>query len=354
MNSVTVDPEMKKRIMNSVSAAIKEQGRTGSAGSRQSGSAGSVSSRQTGSTGSANISRQTGSTGQARRPEVRRVPESARVTDIPKKDSGEQYEAPVRKKAKKTPVIVISTIAAALVIIMGVLFVFRYINSANKSATGIAMHNESVDLFSKTAAETQADGYFYAEATVAADEEAAEAEDRNKSDMYATTGISDEINIDSNAKNTLTGDYSVSLETTRAAGGDDSEGMGDARIDTISKALPFDLKGSGSGMFSDTISEEVFTGNGGEKVVLYTAPEGTDIYKDVTRADLEPVSEGTTPDGYVIRYCRLSFGNVADLAEGETSTDVNAAVFTKNGSVYLIVFSDIQPAEVIGRVADAV
>ena len=343
MNSVTVDPEMKKRIMNSVSAAIKEQGRAGSAGGRQAGS-----------TGSANISRQGGSAGQARRPEVRRVPESARVTDIPKKDSGEQYEAPVRKKAKKTPVIVISTIAAALVIIMGVLFVFRYMNAANKSASEIATHNQSVDLFSKTAAETQADSYFYAEATVAADEEAAEAEDRNKSDMYATTGISDEINIDPNTKNTLTGDYSVSLETTTAAVGDGSEGMGDARIDTISKALPFDLKGSGSGMFSDTISEEVFIGNGGEKVVLYTAPEGTDIYKDVTRAAFEPVSEGTTPDGYVIRYCRYSFGNVADLAEGETSADVNAAVFTKNGSVYLIVFSDIQPAEVIARVADAV
>ena len=343
MNSVTVDPEMKKRIMNSVSAAIKEQGRTGSAGRRQ-----------TGSTGSANISRQGSSSGQARRPEVRRVPESARVTDIPKKDSGEQYEAPVRKKAKKTPVIVISTIAAALVIIMGVLFVFRYMNAANKSASGIATHNQSVDLFSKTAAETQADSYFYAEATVAAGDEEAEEDMAKSDDMYSTTVANNEgVNIDSNAKNTLTVDITASLETT-AAERDGSEGMGDARIDTISKALPFDLKGSGSGMFSDTISEEVFIGNGGEKVVLYTAPEGTDIYKDVTRAAFEPVSEGTTSDGYVIRYCRYSFGNVADLAEGETSTDVNAAVFTKNGSVYLIVFSDIQPAEVIARVADAV
>ena len=69
MNSVTVDPEMKKRIMSSVSAAIREQG---------------------------------SSTGSVNRPEVRKAPESARVSGIPKEQREEQPVAPVRKKAKKT------------------------------------------------------------------------------------------------------------------------------------------------------------------------------------------------------------------------------------------------------------
>ena len=315
MNSVTVDPEMKKRIMNSVSAAIKEQG---------------------------------SSTGPARRSEVRRTPESARVTDIPREQTREQEEAPVRRKAKKTPVIVISSIAAVILILMGVLFVYRYIymSAASKSTTDIQTHNEAItNLFNKSGAETTTAG-FYAADTVAAGEESEAAYEDDDSSYKS------DLNLDSERH--FTSDVSLTLETTTAPSVDGSEGMGDVRIDAISKALPFELKGSGTGMFDENIIEEVFTGNGGEKVVLYSAQEGTDIYKAVTRSDVTILSEGTTPEGYAIKYCRLGFINVADPEEGETSAEVNAAIFTKNGSTYLIVFSDFQPEDVIGRVADAV
>lgn len=314
MNSVTVDPEMKKRIMNSVSAAIREQGN---------------------------------STGSISRPEVRKAPESARVTGIPKEPSVEKTEAPVRKKAKKTPVIVISSIAAAILILMGVLFVTRYMGAATKSASEVQVHNEWLN---KAAAETVAGGVQdnYAESPAAAGEMEDTEDEHYKNDIIFNADDTDD------SRRTLTAETTFVSEATTAASVDGSEGMGDARIDAIAKSLPFDLKGTGSGQFAENIIEEVFTGNGGEKVLLYTAPEGTDIFKAVTRENIVILSEGTTPEGYAIKYCRFGFVNVANLEEGETSADVNAAVFTKNGSTYLIVFSDIQPEEVIGRVADAV
>ena len=314
MNSVTVDPEMKKRIMSSVSAAIREQG---------------------------------SSTGSVNRPEVRKTPESARVSGIPKEQREEQPVAPVRKKAKKTPVIVISSIAAVILILMGVLFVTRYIGASTKSASDVQVHNEWIN---KAAAETIAAGIQdnYAESPAAAGEMEDTEDERYKNDIVFNADDTDD------SRRTLAAETTYASEATTAASVDGSEGMGDARIDAIAKALPFDLKGTGSGQFAENITEELFTGNDGEKVLLYTAPEGTDIYKTVIREDIVILSEGTTPDGYAIRYCRCGFVNVADLAEGETSADVNAAVFTKNGSTYLIIFSDIQPEEVIGRVADAV
>ena len=314
MNSVTVDPEMKKRIMNSVSAAIREQG---------------------------------SSTGSVSRQEVRRAPESARVTGIPKEQPGEQNEAPVRKKAKKTPVIVISSIAAVILILMGVLFVTRYMNASTKSMSEVHVHNEWIN---KAVAETTAAGVQdnYMESPAAAGEMEDTEDERYKNDIIFNADDTDD------SRRTLTAETAYSSEATTVTSVDGSEGMGDPRIDAVSKALPFDLKGTGSGQFAENITEEVFTGNGGEKVLLYTAPEGTDIYKVVTRENITILSEGTTPEGYAIKYCRFGFVNVAGLEEGETSADVNAAVFTKNGSTYFIIFSDIQPEEVIGRVADAV
>ena len=69
MNNVSVDPAMKTRIMSAVSAAIKEQ------------DSGTVNAEA------------------VRKPEIRRTPEPAHISEIPK----EEPQAPVRKKAKKTP-----------------------------------------------------------------------------------------------------------------------------------------------------------------------------------------------------------------------------------------------------------
>lgn len=322
MSNVTVDPEMKSRIMGAVSAAIKEQA------------------------------------------------DSAKVTEIPKDkkpvhESGnkngvrkaEVKPVETRKKAKKAPIAIISSIAAGVLIIAGVLFVMKYLNSAEAASTEIQQHNAHVD---SVALNTIANEN-YEETVASLNNGGVEAEDTEPatdgflsgSSNYAAT-IDDERDI-----NTKTVEIDITSRSTEdAVEGDDtdaSEVMGDARLDRISRALPFDLKGSGSGVFSDTITEEVFFGVNGEKVIVCSAPEGTDdLIKQVFHQTPAAGLDGTSPFGVPAKLYRVTFGNVTELAADETSSDVNAAVFVKNGKTYLIVFSDIQPAAVILKLVDAV
>ena len=322
MSNVTVDPEMKSRIMGAVSAAIKEQA------------------------------------------------DSAKVTEIPKDkkpvhESGnkngvrkaEVKPVETRKKAKKAPIAIISSIAAGVLIIAGVLFVMKYLNSAEAASTDIQQHNAHVD---SVALNTIANEN-YEETVASLNNGGVEAEDTEPatdgflsgSSNYAAT-IDDERDL-----NTKTVEIDITSRSTEdAVEGDDtdaSEVMGDARLDRISRALPFDLKGSGSGVFSDTITEEVFFGVNGEKVIVCSAPEGTDdLIKQVFHQTPAAGLDGTSPFGVPAKLYRVTFGNVTELAADETSSDVNAAVFVKNGKTYLIVFSDIQPAAVILKLVDAV
>ena len=322
MNNVTVDPEMKSRIMGAVSAAIKEQA------------------------------------------------DSAKVTEIPKDkkpvhESGnkngvrkaEVKPVETRKKAKKAPIAIISSIAAGVLIIAGVLFVMKYLNSAEAASTEIQQHSAQVD---SVALDTIANEN-YEETVASLNNGGVEAEDTEPatdgflsgSSNYAAT-IDDERDL-----NTKTVEIDITSRSTEdAVEGDDidaSEVMGDARLDRISRALPFDLKGSGSGVFSDTITEEVFFGVNGEKVLLCSAPEGTDdLIKQVFHQTPAEGVAATSPSGIQVTLYRVTFANVKDLTGEEVSADVNAAVFVKGGKTYLLVFSDAQPADVILGVVDAV
>ena len=323
MSNVTVDPEMKSRIMSAVSAAIKEQS------------------------------------------------DSAVVTDIPKdKKTGhesankngvrkaEVKPVETRKKAKKTPIALISSIAAGVLIIAGALFVMKYLNSAEAASTKIDEHSAQVD---SVALDTIANEN-YEETVASLNNGGVEAENTEpatdgflsgSSYNYAAT-TDDERDI-----NNKTVDIDITTRSTEdAVEGDDtdeSEVMGDARLDRISRALPFDLKGSGSGVFSDTITEEVFFGVNGEKVIVCSAPEGTDdLIKQVFHQTPATGLDGTSPFGVPAKLYRVTFGNVTELTGDEASSEVNAAVFVKNGKTYLIVFSDIQPAAVILKLVDAV
>ncbi len=327
MNNVTVDPEMKNRIMGAVSAAIKEQ----------SG--------------------------------------SAVVTDIPKdkirnENSGNKNQvrkaevkpAQTRKKAKKTPIAIISSIAAGVLIIAGVLFVVRYLNMAKSAGAEntIQVHNDSVNFAANTEAAEAEVAY---EETVAGFDNAVAEETTegatdgilgiNTGSSYNYTADIDPGTDNRDAEN-KTIDITVST-TLPEEESDESEVMGDARLDRIAKALPFDIKGSGSGVFSDSISEEVFFGVNGEKVLLCSAPEGTDdLIKQVFHQTPAEGVAATSPSGIQVTLYRVTFANVKDLTGEEVSADVNAAVFVKGGKTYLLVFSDTQPADVILGVVDAV
>jgi hypothetical protein len=301
---------------------------------------------------------------------IKEQADSAKVTEIPK-DKNPVHESgnkngvrkaevkPVetRKKAKKAPIAIISSIAAGVLIIAGVLFVMKYLNSAEAASTEIQQHNAHVD---SVALDTIANEN-YEETVASLNNGGVEAEDTEPatdgflsgSSNYAAT-IDDERDL-----NTKTVEIDITSRSTEdAVEGDDtdaSEVMGDARLDRISRALPFDLKGSGSGVFSDTITEEVFFGVNGEKVIVCSAPEGTDdLIKQVFHQTPAAGLDGTSPFGVPAKLYRVTFGNVTELAADETSSDVNAAVFVKNGKTYLIVFSDIQPAAVILKLVDAV
>ena len=110
MNNVTVDSEMKNRIMGAVSAAIKEQ---------------AGSAVVTDIPKDKNRIESSDKKGQARKAEVK--------------------PAETRKKAKKTPIALISSIAAGVLVIAGALFVVNYLNKAQSASKSIDMHNDSVE-----------------------------------------------------------------------------------------------------------------------------------------------------------------------------------------------------------------
>lgn len=325
MNNVTVDPEMKNRIMGAVSAAIKEQ----------SG--------------------------------------SAVVTDIPKDkirndNSGNKNQVrkaevkPVqkRKKAKKTPIAIISSIAAGVLVIAGAVFVVNYFHLGQNFRTS-ENTMKSVDTHS-AALNTEAVDEVYEETVAGFDNAVAEETTEGATDgilsintgssyNYSADKVSGTDNRDAENK---TIDITVSTKLPEEES-DESEVMGDARLDRIARALPFDIKGSGSGVFSDSISEEVFFGVNGEKVLLCSAPEGTDdLIKQVFHQTPAEGVAATSPSGIQVTLYRVTFANVKDLTGEEVSADVNAAVFVKGGKTYLLVFSDAQPSDVILGVVDAV
>lgn len=325
MNNVTVDPEMKNRIMGAVSAAIKEQ----------SG--------------------------------------SAVVTDIPKdkirnENSGNKNQvrkaevkpAQKRKKAKKTPIAIISSIAAGVLVIAGAVFVVNYFHLGQNFRTS-ENTMKSVDTHS-AALNTEAVDEVYEETVAGFDNTVAEETTEGATDgiLSINTGSSynysaDQVSgTDNRDAENKTIDITVST-TLPEEESDESEVMGDARLDRIARALPFDIKGSGSGVFSDSISEEVFFGVNGEKVLLCSAPEGTDdLIKQVFHQTPAEGVAATSPSGIQVTLYRVTFANVKDLTGEEVSADVNAAVFVKGGKTYLLVFSDAQPADVILGVVDAV
>ena len=224
----------------------------------------------------------------------------------------------------------------------------------------IQVHNDSVNFAANTEAAEAEVAY---EETVAGFDNAVAEETTegatdgilgiNTGSSYNYTADKDPGTDNRDAEN-KTIDITVST-TLPEEESDESEVMGDARLDRIAKALPFDIKGSGSGVFSDSISEEVFFGVNGEKVLLCSAPEGTDdLIKQVFHQTPAEGVTATSPSGIQVTLYRVTFANVKDLTGEEVSADVNAAVFVKGGKTYLLVFSDAQPADVILGVVDAV
>lgn len=302
MERVTIDPEMKSRVMSAVSTAIKEQAEG-----------------------------------------------AAIVTELHSNENSEYTKTRTGKKAKKTPIVVISSIAAAIVVLLGALFIFNLMSSKGASTT----QNEAKHL--------GFDSADIANATEAVEE--MEETTSQKSVFYYIETPVPEAGLDgadtAGAPNAGSGTYDDSVEDPntdlRNVTVDiNTDGVVDDRVTNIESALPFDLKGNGKGKLADGIVTEVFLGEGGEKVVLYTADEGADLVKDFDSSNKSAGQDAVSPLGTQVKLFKLAFGNVITPANGETVTEFNAALFTKNGHTYLLVFSDVQSTDVILGVVDAV
>ena len=302
MERVTIDPEMKSRVMSAVSTAIKEQAEG-----------------------------------------------AAIVTELHSNENSEYTKTRTGKKAKKTPIVVISSIAAAIVVLLGALFIFNLMSSKGASTT----QNDEKHL--------GIDSVDVANATEAVEE--MEETTSQKSVFYYIETPVPEAGLDgadtAGAPNAGSGTYDDSVEDPntdlRNVTVDiKTDGVVDDRVTNIGSALPFDLKGNGKGKLADGIVTEVFLGEGGEKVVLYTADEGADLVKDFDSSNKSAGQDAVSPLGTQVKLFKLAFGNVITPANGETATEFNAALFTKNGHTYLLVFSDVQSTDVILGVVDAV
>ena len=299
MENVSVDPAMKSRIMSAVSTAIKEQSAVTASADKDAGN---------------------------------RKNSRAEVTEIPK-----------RKKASRAPVIVIS-IAAGLLVVGGMFLGFgKYLKRAKAASESVSAHNLSVQNVNYAISEVLDGGggrshYDSAETAYTTDGRNEPSEESIQSSAEVTTTVTEDYEFDGN--NFKNPDGSV---------------IGDPRLDRISKALPFDLKGYGTGTLpGGSTSEEVFFGVNGERLLVLSA-DNSDWVKGYL-GDLKNITpvNGTTPGGTVVRLYRVAFGNVGALGKGETSTELNAAYFVdKNGKSVVIIFSDPQSEDAIYKVVDA-
>ena len=322
MSNVTVDPEMKSRIMSAVSKAIKDQDNGGA--------------------------------------EVTDLTE-IESEDIPETDyEPEKSPAPVKKKAKRIPIALITSIAAGLLVVLGVVafFISSYLGRAKAASTTVKEHSDEVAMINDeidSVIGKSADVYEATTTANAASETAGDDEgpgqggsdNRNASvnkdkNFYVTSGTNN-LNFDSATK--LPGEKEDV---------DYSQGIGNERIDTISRKLPFDLESTGSGSYADGSKKEVFFGENGEKIVIVTTYEDTDVMKKVFPSNKSAAVTGQTPGGIDVELYYVPFGDVPKLGKGESTDKINAAVFKKNGYKYLIVYSDIIAPEVLYGLVDVV
>ena len=249
MNGVTVDPEMKRRVMSAVSASIKEQS------------------------------------------------ERVVVTDIP-----------VRRKANRgRTVALISSIAAGVLVIAGAIFISGYLNRAKTASESVVAHNSKMDEVDSivngniVAAETQGseesefatDGADNACETTAA----TTTPDAKDGNSYFAGGTQKSI---SKTLNTRTKKISVT----------DDKYLTNKRAVTITAALPFEVTEYSTGDYDNLdISFEMFTGKNKESFMIIEGSENIDLKKEFLDTE-EAGSKVVTTGGTEIELYSITSGKV--------------------------------------------
>ena len=281
MSHVRVDDEMHRRVMNAVSKALDEKENKGA---------------------------------EAVRP-------AAHVSRIEKTED----HAPERRKAKISGIRIIS-IAACIFLVAGgaVMFARSFFGSHSKT--------ESIHM----AADTKAGEYKVNENIDNAIGGGAQGANSNKSSSNKTKGVDGAPTVaGANEETTENEEKDAALEATtrvQTFAPENKTASGDYRA-----LMPFRVKTVGTSTYGEQkISAKVYTGENGEKAIVFTAKEGTDLVKVYY-----PKFKGTpallqTEGGQVFYGIDTSVGTNQQV--GMTGP-YDAVAWTKNGTAYMLTFN---------------
>ena len=274
MSHVRVDDEMHRRVMSAVSKALDEQ---------------AVSKEE-------------------------QAPAKAEIT-------------PVHRKAK-IPVIRILSIAAAAILVSGVVYIAVRSGSSKYATTTKNLSMDSVH----NAAETTA-----AEATsVNQGIKSAVGNDRD-----SLTATKKGVTAGAKQEDTEAGAETDPVESEEALNEnkDKNYSAGHYKISkNIRNLVPFKIKTTETGETGEkSVKALVFTGENGEKMTLYLAKEGTDIAKKVYPEFKGIPAQLQTGSGLKFYAIDISVG-----ANGQVNSTgpYDAVTWTMNGTAYMMAFSE--------------
>ena len=313
MSHVRVDDEMHRRIMDAVSEAIKEN-----AGSKNE---------------TVNI-----------KAEVQPLNSNAKTTAA----------KPARRSV--IPLIRGLSIAAAAVLVVGGAIMLASRSGGTKTASTQRVNNYEAAL--ETTAAEQIDGALGITSgnSYTLDKNKKTAGDAETGGKKSITG---NLGIKGTTAETVAG--GVDSDIPRAENKEEDEGVRavspseeadtkDANGD-IRDSLPFKVKSVETWAFTTDISMTVYTGTNGEKAVLLTAKEGTDIVK-AYYPDFEGIPASLQTEGGQEFKAIDTFAGRNVLVKNAGPFD--AVTWTKNGTTYMLEFNSKTDAHVFISIMDKI
>ena len=261
------------------------------------------------------------------------IEQRAEVSPLNSDTETDKVKTPIKRKAKVSVIKILSIAAAAILVAGGALMFATKFMGSSKSAMP---RND-------------------AQATQAAEVDSAlrlDSENNYQNNKSFSAG--------SNGKKTITGSMGI-----RAADGKkNEEGLQEETVEgedvdgktyapgaipseapteaaaaekkDIKDYLPFKVKTVGTGSLKGNIAMTVYTGENGEKMILFTAKEGTDIAKAYYPNFKGKPALLQTEAGQVFKAIDTS---VAKNAQVSNNGPFDAVTWTKDGSSYMIAFS---------------
>ena len=260
------------------------------------------------------------------------IEQGTEITPLNNVKEEDRVKTPIKRKAKVSVIKIISIAAAAILVVGGAVILSTRTMGTTKSMNEVAMETRAMEVDSAM----RLDG-----------------ENRNltnNKNASFSAGSAGKKNIDGTVINraadgkkqeeTIEGNEESDIKTY-APGSAPSEAPTEAEDDDVKKgdikdSLPFKVKTVGSGSLKGNIAMTVYTGEKGEKMILFKAPEGTNIVK-AYYPDFKGVPALLqTEAGQVFKAVDTSAGrNVVVKNAGP----FDAVTWTKDGSSYMIAFS---------------